>query len=179
MGQPPLGLPVSLGRRPKEIVSSMLSNSAQVIQRVLEEKGLECRVVEFPASTRTAVEAAAAIGCEVAQIAKSLIFKTKTSHRPVLVLASGPNRVNEKTIALEVKEDVVRADAEVVREVTGFAIGGVPPIGHKKIIGFVFIDEDLLGFEEIWAAAGTPNAVFNLKSEHLVSLSGGKVISIG
>ena len=155
-----------------------LSHNATTIQKVLEQKGLSCRVVEFSESTRTAVEAAAAIGCQVAQIAKSLIFKTKTTNRPVLVLASGPNRVNEKTITSEVGEEITKADADFVREVTGFDIGGVPPIGHKKRINLVFIDQDLLQFEEIWAAAGTPNAVFNLKSENLVALSGGRIIQI-
>lgn len=156
----------------------MLSQNARLIQKTLEEKGIESRVVEFPESTRTAVEAAAAIGCEVAQIAKSLIFKTKVTHRPVLVLASGPNRVDEKIIALQVGEEIVRADPDFVREVTGFAIGGVPPIGHSQAIKLVFIDEDLLQCEEIWAAAGTPHAVFNLKNQHLVSLSGGQIIRI-
>ncbi|OFW89622.1 MAG: hypothetical protein A2621_01775 [Alphaproteobacteria bacterium RIFCSPHIGHO2_01_FULL_41_14] len=155
-----------------------LSYNSRLIQKVLEEKGIQSRVVEFPASTRTAVEAAAAIGCEVTQIAKSLIFKTKTTHQPVLVLASGPNRVNEKTIAQQVGEDIVRADPDFVRDITGFAIGGVPPLGHKKRIDLVFIDEDLLQCAEIWAAAGTPNAVFNLQKEHLIPLSGGKIISI-
>lgn len=156
----------------------MLSSNAHLIQKILEEKGIESRVVEFPESTRTAVEAAAAIGCEVAQIAKSLIFKTKLTHRPVLVLASGPNRVNEKIIATEVGEEIVRADPDFVRDVTGFAIGGVSPIGHTKPIDLVFIDEDLLECGEIWAAAGTPHAVFNLTKEHLVTLTGGKIICI-
>jgi prolyl-tRNA editing enzyme YbaK/EbsC (Cys-tRNA(Pro) deacylase) len=156
----------------------MLNDSAHIIQKVLEEKGIECRVVKFSESTRTAVEAATAIGCEVAQIAKSLIFKTRTTHQPVLVLASGSNRVNEKVIALYVKEEIVKADADFVKDVTGFAIGGVPPVGHKQPIDFVFIDEDLLKFHEIWAAAGTPHSVFNLKSDHLASLSGGQILSI-
>lgn len=156
----------------------MLSSNAHLIQKILEEKGIESRVVEFPESTHTAVEAAAAIGCDVAQIAKSLIFKTKTTHRPVLVLASGPNRVDEKIIAAEVGEEIMRADPDFVRDVTGFAIGGVSPIGHKKRIDLVFIDEDLLKCAEIWAAAGTPHAVFNLTQEHLVTLTGGKIIRI-
>lgn len=152
--------------------------NTHLIQKILEEKGIESRVVEFSESTRTALEAAAAIGCDVAQIAKSLIFKTKLTHRPVLVLASGSNRVNEKTIAAEVGEDIGRADPDFVRDVTGFAIGGVSPIGHKKHIDLAFIDEDLQAFPEVWAAAGTPHAVFNLKPENLSSLTGGKIIRI-
>jgi prolyl-tRNA editing enzyme YbaK/EbsC (Cys-tRNA(Pro) deacylase) len=156
----------------------MLSSNAHLIQNILKDAGLQSRVVEFPESTRTAVEAAAAIGCEVAQIAKSLIFKTKLTHRPVLVLASGPNRVNEKIIATEVGEEIGRADPDFVRDVTGFAIGGVSPIGHTKPIDLVFIDEDLLECGEIWAAAGTPHAVFNLTKDHIVALTGGKIICI-
>lgn len=156
----------------------MLSSNAQLIQEFLKEKGIDTRVVEFSESTRTALEAAAAIGCEVQQIAKSLIFKTKNTRRPVLVLASGPNRVNEKNIATQIKEDIERADPQFVKEVTGFAIGGVPPLGHKKKIDLTFIDEDLLQWEEIWAAAGMPNAVFNIKPQDLVSLSGAKIIQI-
>jgi prolyl-tRNA editing enzyme YbaK/EbsC (Cys-tRNA(Pro) deacylase) len=155
----------------------MLSKSAQAIQAALSEKGLQVKVVELPATTRTAQDAAQAIGCEVAQIAKSLIFRTKQSHRAILVLASGPNRVNEKTIAQQVGEEIVKADADFTREVTGFAIGGIPPLGHKQKIE-TYIDEDLLQHKEIWAAAGTPNAVFNLESAMLEKLTGGRVISI-
>src|SRR3990167_3490276 len=155
-----------------------LTKSAQRVQNTLTSKGLTCRVVELSASTRTAQEAASSIGCEVAQIVKSLIFKTKTSHQPVLVLASGPNRVSEKFIEAQVGEKIVKADADFTREITGFAIGGIPPIGHKQPINFIFIDEDLLKFEEIWAAAGTPNAVFCLKAKDLKDLTNGEIISI-
>lgn len=158
-------------------VTMSLSKSAQSVQDALAKKGLEAKVVELPASTRTAEEAAKAIGCEVAQIAKSLIFRTKVTRRPILVIASGINRVNEKTIAKEVGEEIGKADADFTREVTGFAIGGIPPIGHKQKIE-TFIDEDLFLFKELWAAAGTPNAVFNLEAAVLKDLTGGKVISI-
>jgi prolyl-tRNA editing enzyme YbaK/EbsC (Cys-tRNA(Pro) deacylase) len=96
----------------------------------------------------------------------------------VLVLASGPNRVNEKVIEAFVGEKIVKADADFTRDVTGFAIGGIPPIGYKDPIDLIFIDEDLMKFEEIWAAAGTPNAVFNLKGKDLCEMTQGKVISI-
>ena len=154
-----------------------LSKSAQSVQDVLNKKGMHAKVVELPASTRTAQDAANAIGCEVAQICKSLIFRTKNSHRPILVLASGVNRVDEKLIAKAVGEEITKADADFTREVTGFAIGGIPPIGHKQSIE-TFIDEDLLKLGELWAAAGTPNAVFSLESAALQDLTQGRVIAI-
>ncbi len=130
-------------------------------------------VLEFDASTRTSEEAAAAIGCTVAQIAKSLVFRS-ASGRPVLVIASGGNRVDERKAAALLGEKMSRADPEFVRESTGFAIGGVPPLGHK-IPPVTLIDEALTRLDEIWAAAGTPNAVFRLTPTDLVALTGGKV----
>lgn len=157
--------------------NNTLSKSAQTIQDVLLQKGLKLTVVELSESARTAVDAAQAIGCEVAQIVKSLVFKCQESHKPILVLASGINRVNEKGIAVEVGEKIVKADAAFTREVTGFAIGGIPPIGHTQVLE-TYIDEDLLQYTEIWAAAGTPHAVFCLKASDLVGLTHAKVISI-
>ncbi len=159
-------------------MTQSLTKSAQSVQNVLNQKGLTCRVVELPASTRTAQEAAAAIGCDIEQIVKSLIFKTKDSHKPVLILASGPTRVNEKTIESYVGEKIVKADADFTREITGFAIGGIPPVGHRQNIDLIYIDEGLLNFAEVWAAAGTPNAVFNLQSKDLLEITGGKKVSI-
>jgi prolyl-tRNA editing enzyme YbaK/EbsC (Cys-tRNA(Pro) deacylase) len=144
--------------------------SALKVQAVL---GPRFTVLEFDASTRTSAEAAAAIGCEVAEIAKSLVFRAKTSGRPVLVVASGVNRVDEKKVAHLIGEKISRADAEFVREATGFAIGGVPPVGHLQP-PVTLIDEDLMRFETIWAAAGTPNSVFNLTPADLVELTGGQ-----
>lgn len=155
----------------------MLSKSAQIVQDTLKEKGLEFNVVELSNSTRTADDAAKSIGCTAGQIVKSLIFKTKETHKPILVLASGPNRVNEKAITALLGEKLEKSDANFTREVTGFAIGGIPPIGHKKKIE-TFIDEDLLIYKDLWAAAGTPNAVFRLDSDILADLTAGKVISI-
>lgn len=157
--------------------SNILSKSAQSVQDALTEKGVEFKVVELSASTRTAQEAADTIGCEVAQIIKSLVFRTKETNKPILVLASGVNRVNEKTIEKHVGEKITKADADFTREKTGFVIGGVPPLGHKMKIE-TFIDEDLLKYEILWAAAGTPNAVFDLHSAELAELTTGKVISI-
>lgn len=155
----------------------MLSKSAQIVQNALQEKGLEFDVVELSESTRTADDAAKAIGCTVGQIVKSLVFQTKQSKKPILVLASGPNRVNEKEISALLGEKIEKADATFTRDVTGFAIGGIPPVGHKQHLE-TFIDEDLLTFKDIWAAAGTPNAVFRLDSHALLDLTGGKVTSI-
>lgn len=155
-----------------------LSKSAQSVQDALAEKGLEFEVLELSSSTRTANDAAATIGCEVAQIVKTLLFRTRESKQPVLILASGVNRVNEKTIEKIIGEAIIKADADFTREVTGFAIGGVPPIGHKQKISHILIDEDLLKFEKLWAAAGTPNAVFSLHSRDLQDLIDGKVCSV-
>jgi prolyl-tRNA editing enzyme YbaK/EbsC (Cys-tRNA(Pro) deacylase) len=150
------------------------SPSALKVQAVL---GARFQVMEFDATTRTAAEAAAAIGCEVAQIAKSLIFRAANSGRAVLIIASGVDRVDEKKAAAAVAEPIVRADADFVREATGFAIGGVPPVGHKTK-PIVLIEESLFGFDEIWAAAGTPNAVFRLTPADLVELTSGRTVAV-
>lgn len=154
-----------------------LSASAQKVQLALQHLGLELQVVELPGSTRTAVEAAQAIGCQVGQIAKSLIFKTKGTESPVLVIASGSNLVDENLIAERVGEKILKANADFVRQRTGFVIGGVPPVGHAEEM-ITFIDEDLLNYPEIWAAAGTPHAVFRLIPELLVKATGGRVIPV-
>ncbi len=155
-----------------------LTKAAQSVQNALASKNLTCKVIELSESTRTANDAASAIGCNVAQIVKSLIFKTESTQRPVLLLVSGPNRVNEKIIESYLGETISKADANFSKEVTGFTIGGIPPIGHKQAIELIFIDKDLLDFDNVWAAAGTPNAVFNLQSKDLLSITNGKVISI-
>ncbi len=148
--------------------------SALKVQAALGDKH---QVLEFDATTRTAADAAAAIGCTVAQIAKSLIFRGAGSNRPVLVVASGVNRVDETVVAEAVGERIAGADADFVRAATGFAIGGVPPVGHENP-PTVLIDETLMAFAEIWAAAGTPNAVFRLTPSDLVALTGGRVAAI-
>jgi prolyl-tRNA editing enzyme YbaK/EbsC (Cys-tRNA(Pro) deacylase) len=158
-------------------MSEPLSESAQKVQDALSRLGVTCKVVELPGSTRTAQEAAQAVGCRVEQIAKSLVFQGKTTSRPVLVVASGANRVNEKRLRDLLSEPVKKADADFVREHTGFAIGGVPPAGLLKPMD-IFIDEDLFKYEEIWAAAGTPHAVFKLTAEDLLNITQGKVVKI-
>lgn len=154
-----------------------LSSSAQKVQEVLSRQGFTFRVRELPASTRTAREAADAVGCRVEQIAKSLIFRGTQTDAPILVIASGINRVNESKLADLVGEPVAKADAEFVRAHTGFSIGGVPPIGHTNPIK-TWLDEDLLQWDVIWAAAGTPNAVFELRPEDLQKLTNGKIAEI-
>ena len=154
-----------------------LSPSAQKVQDVLKSLGFSNQVTELQSTTRTSAEAAQAVGCRVEQIAKSIVFQGKQTHRPILVIASGPNRVNEKKIAEFISEPLGKADADYVRKRTGFVIGGVPPIGHLEKLE-IFIDEDLLQYEEIWTAAGNPNAVFMLTPSDLVKITGGRVVSI-
>lgn len=154
-----------------------LSASAQKVQDALTALGFDLQVVELPDSTRTSAEAAQALGCEVAQIAKSLIFRGGTTDKPILVIASGINRVNEKELGTLIGEAIEKPDADFVRKKTGFVIGGVPPVGHLESLT-IFIDEDLLQLQEIWAAAGTPRAVFRLTPNDLVKMTGGQVIAV-
>jgi prolyl-tRNA editing enzyme YbaK/EbsC (Cys-tRNA(Pro) deacylase) len=158
-------------------MSEELSPSARRVQEVLESLGVSSRVTEMSATTRSAQEAARAVGCEVGQIAKSLVFKGASSHKAVLVVASGANRVNEKALSGQLGEPVLKADADFVRQATGFAIGGVPPVGHPQPLT-VFIDEDLFHYADIWAAAGTPQAVFKLTAQELLRITGGRVMSV-
>ena len=154
-----------------------LSRSAHSVQEVLAKKGLNFKVVELLESTRTAEDAAKTIGCDVAQIIKSLVFRTKETKKPVLILVSGVNRVNEGVISQLIGEKIEKADAGFVREVTGFAIGGIPPVGHAQIIE-TLIDEDLLQHNYLWAAAGTPHAVFRINSAELVGITDGRVVEV-
>ena len=155
----------------------MLSDAAQRVQNALRERFPHLTVQELSASTRTAADAAAAIGCDVAQIVKSLIFRTKHSGRAVLVIASGANRVDEKKLAAALGEKIGRADADFVRQATGYAIGGVPPVAHATPL-ITFIDRDLLQYPEIWAAAGTPHAIFRLTPDELLHLTGGNLMEL-
>jgi len=154
-----------------------LSPSAQKIQDLLYSLGYNCTVIEHAESTRTAQEAAERAGCELGQIVKSLIFKGRESGKPILVLTSGANRVDEKRISGYAGEAIGRADADFVRSVTGFAIGGVPPVGHAQAME-TYLDEDFLGYQTIWAAAGTPNAIFELKTSDLQKMTSGKIVRV-
>lgn len=154
-----------------------LSPTAQKIQDALDDLGFDLRVIEHTESTRTAQEAADRVGVTLGQIVKSLVFKGKKSGKPILVLTSGANRVNEKRIKEHSGEKIERADAQFVREVTGYAIGGVPPIAHARAME-TYLDKDLLQYDTIWAAAGTPKAVFELTPEDLQKMTGGKVAGV-
>lgn len=154
-----------------------LSSSAQKIQDLLNSLGYSYTVIEHAESTRTAQEAADRAGCALGQIVKSLIFRGAESGKPILVLTSGANRVDEKLIAQHAAEPIRRADADFVRAVTGFAIGGVPPIGHAQNME-TYLDEDFLQYEKIWAAAGTPNAIFELSISDLQSMTGAIVARV-
>ena len=148
--------------------------SALKVQAAL---GAAFEVLEFEESTRTAADAAAAVGCTVGQIAKSLVFMASESRRSVLVITSGSVRVDEAKVSALLGESIERATADFVRETTGFAIGGVPPVGHQ-MPPVVFVDDTLLEYDVLWAAAGTPNTVFQVRPDELVRLSGGVVSDV-
>ena len=158
-------------------MSAELPPRAQMVQDELQAKGLDSKVQVMPDSCRTSELAAAAVGCKVAQIAKSLIFKAKQSDEAVLVIACGDNMVDTKKVAKLVGQKISRPDADFVRQKTGFAIGGVAPVGHTSRLQ-VFIDQDVYRFEEMWAAGGTPHTVFPLTPDDLVRITGGQVSDV-
>ncbi|TDN68299.1 YbaK/EbsC family protein [Paraburkholderia sp. BL10I2N1] len=153
-----------------------LPDSARRVAALLRERGHAKPVVMLPETGKTSAEAAAGLGCSVAQIAKSILFRRRDDDAPVLVIASGVNRVDEKKVATQVGE-IARADAKFVREKTGYAIGGVCPIGHATP-PVTLIDADLLTLDSLWAAAGHPHAVFNLSPQELVALTGAPVVDV-
>ena len=154
-----------------------LSSSARRVQEILRASGKNYIVVELPESTRTVKEAAQVIGCDVGQIVKSIVFMASMTRRVILVIASGINRINEIKISSIIEEPIVKADGDFVRNATGYAIGGVPPVGHSSSV-IILIDEDLMQYEKVWAAAGTPHAVFSLKPLDLPELTRGRVINV-
>jgi len=158
-------------------MSVKLSASARRVQAELERQGIDCQVVEMSQTTRSAADAAGAVGCSVGQIAKSLVLRGKATGRAVLVITSGSNRVDEPRLAGTISEPVGMADPDFVRDQTGFAIGGVAPVGHSQPLE-IFIDEDLMQYADVWAAAGTPRAVFQLTPDQLVRITGGRVIAV-
>ena len=153
---------------------STLSPSAQRVQQWLRANGSDATIVEHEHPGRTAAEAAALLNCDVAQIAKSIIFKSATTARSVLVTTSGANRVDEKKVAALLGGPLAKADANFVREQTGFATGGVPPVAHTTQ-GAVLMDEDLLRFERVFAAGGTPHAMLAIDPAALLKLSAAQV----
>lgn len=154
-----------------------LSSSVKKVQDALKGFGLACEVIEMQETTRSAQDAAHALSCDVGQIVKSLLFKGTRSKKPILVVASGANRINTKKLRKILDEPIKMAHADFVLEITGFAIGGVPPLGHAQK-SETFIDEDLLQYDEIWAAAGTLNSMFKLTPTDLQTIAGGRVISV-
>lgn len=158
-------------------LADSLPPSARRVQQALAALGSAAQVREMPASTRTAAEAASACGCAEGAIVKSLIFRGTESGQGILVLTSGSNRVHEKRLGRALGEGLGRADAEFVREATGYAIGGVPPIGHASKMRVV-MDRDLFQHPEIWAAAGTPRAVFPTTADELQRLTEADVLDV-
>src|SRR5262249_13650966 len=154
-----------------------LSPSAQRVQDALRAQGFPYEVQESTQPTRTAAEAARLVKCDVAQIAKSLVFRTGTTGRAVLVITSGANTVNEWRVGVLLKETLEKAPPAFVREHAGYAVGGIPPLGHARPME-TFIDEDLLRHEAIWAAGGTPNALFSMPPADLVRMTGGRVVRV-
>jgi Cys-tRNA(Pro) deacylase len=149
--------------------------SVQKVADALAQLGLHAEITEFSESTRTAEEAAAAVGCTVGQIVKSLVFTV--DGRPILALVSGVNRVDTAMLAAAAGGQIARANADSVREATGFSIGGVPPVGHATSLP-TYLDRDLLQYERVWAAAGTPNAVFAITPGDLQRITGATVADI-
>lgn len=154
-----------------------LKEAAQRVQDAAGRLGLAVEVVEMTQSTRTAEEAAAAAGCVVGQIVKSLVFRGKQTGKPFLLLVSGANRVNEKAVAKVLGETLTRPDAQYVRDLTGYAIGGIPPLGHREPID-TWIDEDLLQYASVWAAAGTPESIFKVAPTDLQAKTGAKILVV-
>lgn len=154
--------------------NSELPESARRVQDCLDELGVECRVLIMPGSTRTAQDAADAAGCRLGQIAKALVFMGRKSQKPALVLASGKNRVDPQKLSQMTGEPMTMAKPDWVKQNIGFAIGGVPPVGHDMPLD-TFIDSDLMEYERVWAAAGTPHAIFELTPQELVRISNGQV----
>lgn len=147
------------------------------MQQALAALGCEGRLLQLPRPARTAADAAAAVGCEVGQIVKSLVFAVRGRGMPLLVLTSGANRVDVATLADVVGDSLDKADAEFVRTHTGFAIGGVAPVGHTSALT-TLIDEDLMTWQHVWAAGGHPNTVFSLAPQELARITGGRIVRV-
>jgi prolyl-tRNA editing enzyme YbaK/EbsC (Cys-tRNA(Pro) deacylase) len=158
-------------------MTSNLSDSAKRVQDFLAARGFSFAVRELPGSTRTAQEAADSVGCMVAQIAKSLVFKEESTGNPILVIASGSNRVDVAKIEIATGLKLGKADGKFVKERVGYAIGGIPPVAHSEPLRTI-LDVDLKQYHAIWAAAGTPYAVFKLKPADLEPLTGGQWLDI-
>ena len=153
----------------------MSGSSVERVRSALLAAGHPDTIASFPDGTRSAAKAAAAVGCQVAQIAKSIVFRAGS--RPVLVIASGANRVDMAKVGAAIGQPVKRADGIWVREATGFAIGGVAPVGHTTP-PFVLLDRALLALDPLWAAAGSPMHVFRTSAAALLRLTDGQVADV-
>ena len=142
-------------------------NSQLKVVDAFKQKGIEIDILNLDVSTKTSQEAADAVGCDIEQIAKSIVFFESVQNKLVQIFVSGPNKVNLESFQNQTNLRIEKADAEYVRESTGFAIGGVAPLGHKNR-PLYFIDETLIDFHEVWCAAGTPSSLFKLKTEDLL-----------
>lgn len=158
-------------------MTSKLKEAAQRVQDAARALGLDVTVIQREQSTRTADEAAAACGCAVGQIVKSLVFRGASSGKPYLLLVSGANRVDETAVAATIGEPLTRPDARFVREATGFAIGGIPPLAHTARLA-TYVDRDLLRYGTVWAAAGTPDSIFAVDPNSLADKTGAIVIDV-
>lgn len=151
--------------------------SIQIVKDALAALGYDFPVLEFSQSISTAQQAADAIGASLPQIAKSLVFKCEQTGQPILIITSGANRVDTRLVAGMIGEKLLQADADFVHQHTGFTVGGVPPLGHANPIR-TYIDRDLLKYDHIWAAAGSPHAVFRLDPQALLAMTDGQVITV-
>jgi prolyl-tRNA editing enzyme YbaK/EbsC (Cys-tRNA(Pro) deacylase) len=152
-------------------------HSSQRIQDFLQNCDLEIKVIEFKELMRTSKETAEVIGCEVGQIAKTLIFKSKKTEKPICVILSGKNRLDELKLVKHLSEEIEKPDANFIIEHTKFIIGGIPPVGYS-LENKPLIDEDLMAYAEIWAAAGTPYAVFRITPQDLLKITDGRIVAI-
>ena len=158
-------------------MTAPLKASSAKVQAYLQSRGKGFEVKQIPASTRTAKDACKAIGCELGQIAKSLIFKDKNTGMPVLLIASGHHQVDLEKLQDKTNQQLSKADADFVREKVGYAIGGVPPVAHLSTL-VTYLDEELQKYNVIWAAAGTPNSVFKLSAAELQMLTAGTWVDL-
>ena len=152
-------------------------NSQLKVIEAFKEKGIEIEILNLEVSTKTSQEAADAVNCDIKQIAKSIVFFESIQKKLVQIFVSGPNRVNLKSFENQTNLTIEKADADYVRESTGFAIGGVAPLGHK-IKPLYFFDNTLVDFDEVWCAAGTPSSLFKLKTKDLLKGTQAKILNI-
>ena len=152
-------------------------NSQQKVIEAFKEENINIEILNLDVSTKTSQEAADAVNCDIKQIAKSIVFFESTKNKLVQIFVSGPNRVNLESFQNQTNLNIEKADADYVRENTGFAIGGVAPLGHKNS-PLYFMDNTLVEFEEVWCAAGTPSSLFKLKTEDLLRVTEAKIVNI-